>query len=229
MSANIVTKGVVLARTDYQEADRILTVLTPNNGKLRLIAKGVRKPKSKLAGGIELFGVNDITVLQSQRELKTLISSRLNTHYGNIVSDIQRTMLGYEFLKQINRVTEDNPGEEYFNLLKHTLEGLDNLSLQPDLTELWFNMQLLGIGGHTPNLTKQSDGTPLSADADYIFNFEEMAFMSSTRPLYGANHIKLLRLATNSLKPSVFVGVKETHAYIQACNTLAKSLVDQAA
>jgi DNA repair protein RecO (recombination protein O) len=54
----IVTKGIVLTRTDYGEADRILHFLTPDQGKIAGIAKGVRKSKSKLAGGIELFSVS---------------------------------------------------------------------------------------------------------------------------------------------------------------------------
>ena len=54
----LVTEVIILARTDYGEADRILTVLSPEYGKLRLLAKGVRRVKSKLAGGIELFSVS---------------------------------------------------------------------------------------------------------------------------------------------------------------------------
>jgi len=56
-----VTTGLVLSRTDFGEADRIITVLTPDHGKLRLMAKGVRRMKSKLAGGIDLFTVSDLT------------------------------------------------------------------------------------------------------------------------------------------------------------------------
>ena len=48
MKNQIVTTGIVLARTDFREADRILTVLTPDNGKVRVIAKGVRLPRSKI-------------------------------------------------------------------------------------------------------------------------------------------------------------------------------------
>src|SRR4051812_30345333 len=102
----IVTKGIVLSRTDFGEADRILTVLTPNEGKISLMAKGVRKIKSKLAGGIELFSISSITFIPGRGEVGTLISSRLDIHFSNIVRDINRTMLGYDMLKLINRVTE---------------------------------------------------------------------------------------------------------------------------
>ncbi|MEK7561678.1 MAG: DNA repair protein RecO, partial [Patescibacteria group bacterium] len=77
-----ITKGIVLSRTDYGEADRILSFLTIDHGKVRAIAKGVRKSKSKLAGGIELFSVSDLTLIIGRGELNTLISTRLVRHYG---------------------------------------------------------------------------------------------------------------------------------------------------
>src|SRR3954464_12617433 len=120
------TKGIVLSRTDYGEADRILTLLTPEQGKLRLMARGVRRAKSKLAGGIELFSVSDITFIRGRGDIGTLISARLNKHYANIVKDIDRVQLGYELIKQLNKATEDEPEEGYFHLLNQALETLDN-------------------------------------------------------------------------------------------------------
>ena len=49
------TPGIVLTRFDLGEADRVLTVLTPHEGKLKVIAKGVRKPTSRLGGSLEPF------------------------------------------------------------------------------------------------------------------------------------------------------------------------------
>ena len=103
----IVTRGIVLTRTNYGEADRIVTILTPDHGKQRLMAKGVRKLKSKLAAGLELFSVSDISYIPGRGEVHTLVSSRLRVHYGKIVENLDRTMLGYELLKRINRATED--------------------------------------------------------------------------------------------------------------------------
>jgi len=49
------TEGIVLRSMDLGEADRVLTVLTPRLGKLRVIAKGIRRPRSRLGGGLEPF------------------------------------------------------------------------------------------------------------------------------------------------------------------------------
>jgi DNA repair protein RecO (recombination protein O) len=227
MKEQIITTGIVLARTDFQEADRILTILTPGSGKLKVIAKGVRRPRSKLAGGIELLSTTDITVLPGRGELGTLISTRLITHFGVIVQDIQRTMLAYEFLKRINRITEDAAGEEYFLILERALEGLNDLELSGDLVELWFTMQLLHVTGHLPNLQTDPEGHKLTAGPTYLFDFDTMAFRPQDGAPFDANHIKLLRLAYTVETPLVLKQVKATDKHVPDVLNLAKNLLRQ--
>lgn len=226
-SNQINTEGIVLTRTDFQEADRILTLLTPDHGKLRVIAKGVRRPRSKLAGGIELLSVSDITVLPGRGELGTLISTRLITHYANIVQDIQRTMLAYDFLKRTNRVTEDAAGEEYFMILQRTLDALNDLEFSSDLVELWYSMQLLNVTGHLPNLQTDTEDKKLQADAAYLFDFEFMAFREQAGGPFKANHIKLLRLAYASESPLLLKQIKDAPNSAPNVLKLAKNLLQQ--
>lgn len=227
MRPQIVTRGIVLSRTDYQEADRILTILTPDHGKLRVIAKGVRKPKSKLAGGIELLSISDLTVLPSPRELKTLISSRLYKHYGRIVTDIQRTMLAYELLKTINKHTEDEPEPAYFDLTVATMEGLDDIAVPSSLIELWFNTQLLNINGHAPNLKTDTEGTLLTAGKQYVFDFDTMSFREQKSGPFVANHIKLLRLCHSVNAPSLLTQVQDVEVYIADTLALTGNMLRQ--
>ncbi|HSX43866.1 MAG TPA: DNA repair protein RecO [Candidatus Saccharimonadales bacterium] len=205
---SIVTKGIVLSRVDFQEADRILTILTPDNGKIRVLAKGVRKIKSKLAGGIELFSLSQLTFIPGRGEIKTLISSRMQIHFGNIVKDINRTMLGYEFLKRINKVTEDAAEAAYYELLAQALNGLNNPDLSSEALELWFTMQLLKITGHAPNLRTDSNQRLLSQTERYVFDFDSMTFQAADQGTLTANHIKLLRLGFNSQQPAIFTKVR---------------------
>ncbi len=204
----IVTTGLVLARTNYQEADRIVTLLTPDHGKVRVIAKGVRKSKSKMAGGIELFSVGDITYIPGKRDLHTLISTRLKTHYGDIVKDINRTMFGYELLKQINKITEEVVEREYFDLIVSALEGLDNADVPLELTELWFDMQLLKLTGHMPNLTTDKSGHKLEINKSYVFSFDDMAFAEREQGSSDAKLIKFLRLSSAASQPSILSKVE---------------------
>lgn len=188
-----VTKGIVLSRTDFGEADRIITVLTPEYGKVRLLAKGVRKIKSKLAGGVELFSICDLTYIQGRGEIQTLVSSRLKVHFGTIVQDIDRTMFAYEVLKTINKTTEQNVAHEYFTLLSDTLRLIDTTGLSLVLVRLWFYVMLLKLGGYTPNLHTDPSGNELKAAKSYAFSFEDMAFMAGQGP-FAMQDIKLLRV-----------------------------------
>ena len=172
----IKTTGIILSRTDYGEADRILTVLTPDHGKLRLKARGVRKVKSKLAGGIELFSTSHITFIEGKGDsgLGTLISTRLIKHYGHIIDDIDRVQLGYELIKLLNRATEDHPEEEYYQLLDRAFAALDDPTINTDLIRAWFQAQLLRQAGHAPNLKTDTNDRPLNAETVYNFDLEAM-------------------------------------------------------
>lgn len=212
-----VTKAITLARTNYGEADRIITVLTPDYGKLRLIAKGVRRVKSKLAGGIELFSVSDITFIKGKKDIGTLVSARLAMHYGEIVKDIDRTMLGYELIKWLNTVTEDECEGVYFVLLQEAFEALHTPGIPTDLIRLWFSAGLLRLAGHTPNLHTAADGQALTENAHYTFSFDDMAFQSHKEGAYTSDHIKFLRL--------VFAGnVPATVQRVQGSGDLVQSL-----
>lgn len=204
----IQTTGIILSRTDYGEADRIITVLTPNQGKLRLMAKGVRKSNSKLAGGIELFSVSQLSYLKGRGEIGTLISTRLVSHYGNIVKNIERVQLGYSLIKMLNKTTEDQPEEAYFELLQKGFEALDDDSINNVLINLWFQSQLLSLDGHMPNLITDSSGNDLNKDNTYEFDIDAVAFMIKPDGHFTADHIKCLRLLFGGNSPTVLSRVE---------------------
>lgn len=209
MKQPIVTEAIVLSRIDYQEADRILTVLTPQHGKVRVIAKGARRQKSKLAGGIELFSLCNLSISAGRGDLRALVSSRMERHFGDITKDITRTMYGYELLKQINAITEDEVDEEYYTLLRATLEGLNERSLDLGLTRLWSGVQLLSVTGHMPNLRSDTAGNALRESACYHFDYDAMALNEHPEGLISANHIKLLRLCSATPSPTVLLQVQD--------------------
>jgi DNA repair protein RecO (recombination protein O) len=223
----ITTKGIVLSRTDYGEADRIIKFLTPEHGKISAIAKGVRKTKSKLAGGIELFSVSDITFIIGRSEIYTLISTRLDKHYGNIVKDLEHTNVGYELIKLINRTTADHPEESYFRLLNLAFEALDDPKLDSSVTALWFYMQLLKLAGHSPNLKTDSAGTELLPSAAYNFDLDNMSFIfqEPKEGTYDAKHIKFLRLGFAAGRPQTLHRVEDVQKLANSINELVATML----
>ncbi len=222
-----VTVGIVLARTNYSEADRILTILTSDQGKIRLLAKGVRRIKSRLAGGIELFSINDITFIEGRGDLGTLISARVFRNYGEIVKDVNRTMFTYDVLKQLNKLTEDSPEQEYFTVLARTLQAINNPLNSLDAIALWLHMQLLRLSGHSPNLLQDSEGNKLESNKTYMFNFETMSFDDATSGPYSADHIKLLRLSESANSAVKVAQVQGAHSILPSLVQLTKTMLRQ--
>lgn len=219
------TRGIVLGRTDYGEADRILSFLTPDHGKLKAIAKGVRRSQSKLAGGIELFSVSDISFIPGRREISTIVSTRLIKHFGNIVKDLDRTNLGFALIKRLDKATEDAPEADYFYLLETAFDALNNSSINRELVELWFNMQLLRLAGHTPNLRSDTGGKTLAPDKTYTFDFERMRFMPDNQGVFGAYHIKFLRLGFSPNNPNVLNRIEGSAKFTQDLRAPVQSML----
>ncbi len=221
-----ITKGIVLSRTDYGEADRILTILTPNQGKLRLMARGVRKPRSRLAGGIELFSTADTVYIRGRGEIGTLISARLIKYYDYIVKDIERVQLGYELIKMLNKATEDQPEVEYFELLEQAFKALNDHAINLSLIRLWFNAQLLRQAGHSPNLKSTADGEKLPPHKKYNFDFEEMSFSQHADGRFNADDIKFLRLVFSGNQPKTLSRVKDGKTHLQNSLPLVQTMLN---
>ncbi len=224
----IVTTGIILSRRDFGEADRILTLLTPDQGKVTLIAKGVRKSKSKLAGGIELFSESNISFIRGRGEIGTLISTRLIKHFGNIVENLERSMLGYELLKIIDKNTETQNLDDYYLLVKNAFKALSEPELDIRVLQLWFYMRLMFISGHQPDLQKDTSGQILSANQGYTFDFDNSRFSPSASDRYNASHIKLLRLGAQLENPLKLQNIKGFEKVVGECLQLVKSIVKYA-
>lgn len=219
------TRGIVLTRTDYGEADKIIIFLTPDQGKVRAIAKAVRKSSSKLAGGVELFSVSEISLVKGRGELNILTSARLENHFGNIVKNIEKTQSAYEFLNTINRATEDEPEPAYFDLLSQSLMALDDPEIELSVASLWFKMQLLKLTGHMPNLKTDSTGAKLSADKKYHIDFERMLFEPNEEGSFNANQIKFLRLGFSVKRPNVLNRVDKAEELVESTQLLVETML----
>lgn len=185
--------AIVLRRTNYGEADRIVTFLTPI-GKVKAMVKGVRRSKSKLAGGIELFSESTITFMYTRGDLARIVSTRLDTHWDGIIGDLQKMMFGYEAMKQIDKHIEDEADRDYYDLLKGTLAGLADSEIPLEAMQVWFYSRLLFIEGTQINTAEDVKGKKLSSDERYNFSPDNMGFEASSSGRYKPDDIKLLRL-----------------------------------
>jgi DNA repair protein RecO len=217
------TEAIILRRTNYGEADRILNVLTPEHGKLSAIAKGVRKAKSKLAGGLELFATCDVTILQGKTDMGTISSARLINFYGDILKEYERMQAGYEFIRLINRATATVAEPEFYYLLRDSLVYLNALTIDYRTTELWFRLRYAAALGVGLNLNQTADGLRLTPEQRYEFDFSDMAFRPRQNGRFGADHIKFLRLAA-AKDPAILRQVGGLDQVLPDCLWLAQAL-----
>lgn len=186
-------RAIVLRRTDYGEADRVLQLLTPK-GRRSVMAKGVRRERSKLAGGIELFAICDVVIRSGRGELGLLISARLVAFYRHILEDYDRMQFAYSAMKLVSQASETIDEPEWFSVLSTVLEHLNQPKINLQLIETWFYVQYAGLLGDELNMRTDVAGQPLEIDKLYMYDESERSLRPSEQGNLSAEHIKLLRL-----------------------------------
>jgi len=187
------TRAIVLRRTNYGEADRILKLLTPL-GQRSVIAKGVRREKSKLAGGIELFAISDVVVNHSKSDLGILTSARLVQFYRHILDDYDRLQFGYETINLVTKASENIDEPDWYGILSEVYMGLDVASIPLQLTQTWFYLHYAELTGYELNLERDVSGQPLASDKTYMYDTAEKGLRLAEQGDINAAHIKLLRV-----------------------------------
>lgn len=199
-------RAIVLRRTNYGEADRIIHLLTPSGG-VSVIAKGVRREKSRLAGGIELFAICEVVYTEGKGDIKILTSSRLIKFYKNIIKDYDKMQFAYLAIKLISRISESAEDLQLYEILAGTLAGLDSNTLSIDLVQAWFYLHYAALTGHELSLYFDTNGDDISPELNYKYDTSERGLTVDSKGEIRADHVKLLRLiATKPLKTLAQIG-----------------------
>jgi DNA repair protein RecO (recombination protein O) len=190
------TEAIVLRRTNYGEADRIVQLLTPDHGKLSVMARGVRKERSKLAGGIELFAVSEVTVHKGRGEIDILTGARLDAFFPHVLDSYEKMQFGYEVLKLTGNAVAMAPEPEWYGLAKIVLVALNTPLIELAIIEMWFRLQYAALLGQGLNVVTDTAGAKLTAGQKYSYDVAEMGLRPYDQGDITAEHIKLLRIAT---------------------------------
>lgn len=142
-------EGIVLARRNYGEADRILSVYTKNHGRASYMAKGVRRPVSRKRGHIEVF--NQIKFqAASGRGIDLMTEAEIIDNFPEVRKSLKKVSLAYYFMEVIGRITHE--GEKNEQLYSNVLENLRTLRSTKELKSLRLNfvLKLLTLLGYWP-------------------------------------------------------------------------------
>jgi DNA repair protein RecO (recombination protein O) len=110
--------AIVLSRKNYSDTDRILVLYTKDYGKVTVIAKGVRKPKSRKRGHIEIFSNIKIAAAKGRGELDILTEVETIDSYMEIRKSLKKTSVAYFIVEVVNKLTvESEENREFFDLI----------------------------------------------------------------------------------------------------------------
>jgi DNA repair protein RecO (recombination protein O) len=191
------SKAIILKRTNYGEADRILSVITPN-GRRSVIAKSSRKEKSKLAGSIELMCVDDFVVhYRKTDEMGILVSSRIIKFYKNLTTDYDKLSIAYNFLKLVDSATSSADAGDWFNVLNESFNCLD-AGLDEVVVQIWFYLRFAALCGYELSLIYDINGNKLREDSNYYYDTINKGLCELVNGDITSDHIKFLRIMSSN-------------------------------
>jgi DNA repair protein RecO (recombination protein O) len=147
------TDALIIKMNEVGEADKILTLYTPSRGKLRAIAKGVRRTSSRLSGNVQLFTQTRL-LIAAGRNLDIVTQSQPLNFFKELQNNHSRLLHAYYVLELLDKLTEEaNPNHLMYELTVECLEALDK-GINPDTIVRTYELKLLDLAGYRPQLQK---------------------------------------------------------------------------
>jgi DNA repair protein RecO (recombination protein O) len=147
------TEAIVLSRFELGEADRVLTLLTPHDGKLKAIAKGVRRPRSRLGGAVEPFAELYL-VLARARTFDVITSASVGHAWLALRDRLESTATAWYLAELAERAVEERAfAYPVYALLKRAYQLLDD-GMTPGRVARWFEFGLADALGMRPEVER---------------------------------------------------------------------------
>ncbi|MCP3741356.1 DNA repair protein RecO [Rossellomorea sp. BNER] len=191
-------EGIVIRTNQYGESNKIVTIFSREFGKIGVMARGARKPNSRLSSVSQLFTYGHF-LFQKSTGLGTLQQGEIISTYRHIREDLFKTAYATYIVDLLDKVTEDKKSDPYlYELLSQTIHYIDE-GYDPDILTNIFEMKMLPILGLYPNVNQcsvcgEKEGT-------FSFSFKENGLICHRckdkdpyhMPL-SSNAVKLIRL-----------------------------------
>ncbi|HUN22294.1 MAG TPA: DNA repair protein RecO [Anaerolineales bacterium] len=145
------THAIVLRQFETGEADSILTLLTPQQGKIRVLAKGIRKLRSRKAGHLDLFMLSDV-LLAHGRNMDIITQADTVQAFRGLRENLRRASYAAYVVELLDKFTvEEEASPVLFKLLSDTLTHINSHENLP-LIARYYEVQLLSLVGFQPEL-----------------------------------------------------------------------------
>ncbi len=159
------TRGIVIGRYEFGEADKIIVLLTPERGIIRCVAKGIRRIKSRMAGHLELFTESEL-MLAEGKSMDVCTSARMLSR-PDVTSSYDQMRIAYLVGEMVNRLASEGDHPGLYELVHNTLNSLKS---SDEVTELWFKIRLLDVLGYRPGLQACMSCHKKDESQTYVFS-----------------------------------------------------------
>jgi DNA repair protein RecO (recombination protein O) len=148
-----VTDAIVLSRFDFGEADRILTLITPEHGKLKAIAKGVRRQKSRIGGSLEPFAELRVQLARG-RTFDVVTQVTVGHAWLRLRDNLESAATAWYLAELADRSLEERHAAEPLYALLHRAYELLDAGMGPGRVARWYEMHLTAELGVRPELER---------------------------------------------------------------------------
>ena len=152
------TEAVVLRSFRYGETSLIVTLFTRDRGKVSVLARGARGPKSRFGATLQpLSVVQAMYSFRPTRTLQTLRETAYEVRFRHLHDDLNRITAGLRMLELVQALLqEEEPNGRVFHLLVESLQALDGTAGRPELALFYFELRLAGLLGFAPQFTREA-------------------------------------------------------------------------
>ncbi len=164
----LATPGLVIRRADYGDYDRMVTLFTPEHGKLDAIARGCRRPKSPFTNAVEPFVSGEYQLFQRGDRFSIDQCQLRDTHF-ELREDYERLLHGVYWLKLIDAgVPRDVPARDLFLMTLTALAHLNYGDFPPQMLTMAYEMHFMALSGYPPRVDACIKcGRPIEGDARF--------------------------------------------------------------
>ncbi len=147
------TQAIVLSRFELGEADRVLTLLTPHDGKIKAIAKGVRRPRSRIGGSVEPFAELHLVLVRG-RTFDVITQASVGEAWLSLRDRLESAATAWYVGELAERAVEDRAvAYPIYALLRRAFQLLDD-GMAPNRVARWFEYGLADALGMRPEVER---------------------------------------------------------------------------
>lgn len=216
--AKIKINGIVLTESNLGDFDKMLTVLTPNVGKISCIAKGARRPRSALLAGTQMFCFGEY-LLYKGSEVYSINSVEPIEIFYKIRTDLDKLKYAVHINKIINDVTNENQNSyRVLQLLLNTLYTISETDKNLDMVLSVFKLRLLCILGYTPKIEKCTDCGG-EENIEY-FSIKDDGFKCKNCGIHDTSAISISKSTLNAIRYTIKAPSKKIYSFNLKDNAL---------